>query len=580
MAGDTPPDNKNVPDDQEMAAILGAIAAFMRIKESRKGRESKQTQTQSAWARTARMEGAGIQPDESVDSRSSRNLWRNFPAVLLACLSLNLVSPCSGNPLADDSGCDVEEDALVDATSAEASKPGGYQEPSRSRTLPDVLAQFIEGSNCRSSRQSKKIIRVALSENVSRAAIETPDGATVYETERGELVAILSPSSKWKLACGPSSIVLNPQRPIDSLLIAKDSKSLAGLEDVVFQSPLPLSPQTDSATKLPPAFTQMLKVVNKPKPGDLTGSATIPATESGLVIVPGANGDRQNSRSLFSVNGKMYRGSLWVRPTVSKNPTPSISTINLIELEEYLASVLPSEMPSGWPLEALKAQAIACRSYVLANRGKYNSCGFDVKANVSDQMYLGVMKESESACQAIKETAGIIIKHNGAVVSAFFHSSAGGHTEVAQHVWSKPVPYLQAVPDFDVKSKHILWERELTRESLEKALGFKEGTLTGVFTVARSPSRRVTTVMAISDQTGRVFSGHELRRLCNLPSTNFNVCSSPGAYIFRGQGFGHGLGMSQWGARALAEHGYNAAQILKYYYKDITFDYAGEASAL
>ncbi len=302
------------------------------------------------------------------------------------------------------------------------------------------------------------------------------------------------------------------------------------------------------------------------------------------VIIAADQTNSDNSQYVFTLNGRIYRGALWIRPTVVKDKNgvsvTRLTAINVLDLEDYLMSVIPSEMPSSWPREALKAQAIAARSYAIANLGKYGTQGFDVKATVLDQAYRGAIAEASSTNRAVSETRGIVMKHQGKVVPGFFHSSSAGHTDVAEHVWTKEVPYLKSVPDVDHKSKYVLWDRKFAINQIEGLLGKDVGSVLGLFPVHRSPAGRVKSLLVLGTNGSTFVSGTAVRQMFALPSTNFNVLAYQDSYVFRGQGFGHGLGMSQYGARTLAEHGYNAGQILTYYYKDVTFEQIAETSAL
>jgi stage II sporulation protein D len=115
---------------------------------------------------------------------------------------------------------------------------------------------------------------------------------------------------------------------------------------------------------------------------------------------------------------------------------------------------------------------------------------------------------------------------------------------------------------------------------IDGSLGKDVGTVLGLFPVHRSPAGRVKNLLVIGTKGSTFVSGTAVRQMFALPSTNFNVLAYQDSYLFKGQGFGHGLGMSQYGARGLADHGYNAAQILTYYYKDVTFEQIVETPAL
>ncbi|MBX3149400.1 SpoIID/LytB domain-containing protein [Candidatus Obscuribacterales bacterium] len=314
-----------------------------------------------------------------------------------------------------------------------------------------------------------------------------------------------------------------------------------------------------------------------------SGTSQFGGITNGVIITPNVTG-ASGSQSVFNLNGRLYRGSLWVKPETVKDKNGAsvtrLTAINVIDLEDYLMSVLPSEMPSSWPREALKAQAIAARSYAIANLGKYRSKGYDVQATVMDQAYRGASAETIASNRAVSETNGIVMKHAGKVVPGFFHSSSAGHTDVAEHVWTKEVPYLKSVPDVDHKSKYVLWERKFPMTQIDGSLGKDVGTVLGLFPVHRSPAGRVKNLLVIGTKGSTFVSGTAVRQMFALPSTNFNVLAYQDSYLFKGQGFGHGLGMSQYGARGLADHGYNAAQILTYYYKDVTFEQIVETPAL
>ncbi len=198
---------------------------------------------------------------------------------------------------------------------------------------------------------------------------------------------------------------------------------------------------------------------------------------SRVVIKPQDNG-------FVSTKRRWYRGEF-----IIENRGGNLVVVNNVPLEEYILGVVPSEMPSKWNYEALKAQAIAARSYAIANRGKRASHGYDLKDTPEDQAYGGATAETANTNNAVMETKGIVITYNQKVIPAYYSASAGGHTVNAGAVWNKDLPYLKSVPSFD--------------ENVKKN--------------------------------------------------------------------GHGLGMSQHGANNLAEQGYNAFQILTYYYNNVKF---------
>lgn len=192
-----------------------------------------------------------------------------------------------------------------------------------------------------------------------------------------------------------------------------------------------------------------------------------------------------------SAKGKWYRGFLIVQ-----NKNKKLTVINDVELEDYLKGVVPSEMPSGWELEALKAQAVAARSYALANLGKRASSGYDLKDTPEDQAYGGASVETQKTNEAVASTSGLVLTYNMKVVPAYYSASAGGQTINASAVWGNDLPFVRSVPSYD--------------DNVKKN--------------------------------------------------------------------GHGVGMSQHGANNLAKQGYNAYQILNYFYQNIKFAKVSEQS--
>ena len=158
---------------------------------------------------------------------------------------------------------------------------------------------------------------------------------------------------------------------------------------------------------------------------------------SKIVIKPEPNG-------FVSVKRKWYRGHFKVI-----NDGLGLTVINDIPLEKYLQGVVPSEMPSSWEHEAHKAQAIAARSYAIANKGKRAKYGYDLKDAPEDQAYGGASAEKTNTNDAVSETAGIVLVCQGKIISAYYSASAGGRTNTGGQVWSKDLPFLKSVPSFD-----------------------------------------------------------------------------------------------------------------------------------
>lgn len=153
---------------------------------------------------------------------------------------------------------------------------------------------------------------------------------------------------------------------------------------------------------------------------------------------------KPNDQGFISTKRRWYRGEF-----IIENRGGKLVVINSLPLEDYLLGVVPSEMPSKWNYEALKAQAIAARSYAIANRGKHASHGYDLKDTPEDQAYGGASSETATTNSAVIETKGEVITYNRKIIPAYYSASAGGHTRNSGSVWNKDLPFLKSVPSFD-----------------------------------------------------------------------------------------------------------------------------------
>jgi stage II sporulation protein D len=454
----------------------------------------------------------------------------------------------------------------------------------------DLSSRFAQYASC-----GDRTIKIAINPNASSADIIVPDGAQIIDESSQKLLAELPAQSRWQVTienggAGKRLSITGKLPNVSStrLLIASGGRNYEAATytrrfKVTGKGGFLRPPQVVESNNpkffLPvkspaPVLTAMKQDEYRPvafqaSPLTLTSipkSFVPPPVVSGYIIKP------STADGVVSFDGKIYRGTLIIKP---RSADSSFVLINQLALEDYLLSVVPSEMPSGWSLEALKAQSIAARSYAISNLGKHQSEGYDLKASTDDQVYLGVQSESDSSNRAVAQTNGLVLKHQGKVVTAFFHSAGGGFTEDAENVWGAKLPYLKSVPDFDDQSPHFNWNRSIPVASIEdnlKKQGRDIGGLLGIFPLERSQSQRVTSAMLAGTLQTILLSGEELRKVLGLPSTVFNIGAGPDGYLVAGRGFGHGLGMSQWGAKYLSEQGYNASQILSYYYKDVTVD--------
>ncbi|MGP1372867.1 MAG: SpoIID/LytB domain-containing protein [Almyronema sp.] len=270
-----------------------------------------------------------------------------------------------------------------------------------------------------------------------------------------------------------------------------------------------------------------------------------------------------------SEDGYVYIGDRWYRGRVLVIPAEAgLLAINYVDLEAYLYSVLGGEMPTSWPLQALQAQAVAARSYALYKRQNASNTLYDVGGTTSWQVYRGLIDETESTHAAVDATTGQVLTYGGQIIEAVFHSSSGGYTENVEDVWTQPLPYLRGVKDFDEGAPVYEWVETFTAAQFRQRIP-GVGNLVAAVPERTTPRGRVVTMRLQGDAGTRVLSGDELRSALGLRSTLFslNIVEGGGVQVY-GRGFGHGIGLSQWGAYNLAAQGYDYRQILAHYYRD------------
>ncbi len=281
----------------------------------------------------------------------------------------------------------------------------------------------------------------------------------------------------------------------------------------------------------------------------------------------------------MTVGKAKYRGLLILQ--VASN---GMEVINRLGVETYLYGVVPKEMAPDWPLEALKAQAVAARSYALFLKEKRRDKPFDLMATTASQVYGGYDAKYRKAIGAVDATRGQVMTHGGKVAIAYYHANSGGHTEDAGNVWVADMPYLKGITDpYSKKVPGNKWQCSLRAQDIEQALavsGMHVGKVTGLRPLGTSASGRVRTVRIISDSGAFSIKSNNFRLKLDpikVKSTRFAIAQNGDEFQLSGTGFGHGVGMSQWGARnmALAEESYE--RILAHYYQGAslkTLDYA------
>lgn len=332
----------------------------------------------------------------------------------------------------------------------------------------------------------------------------------------------------------------------------------------------------------------------------------------------------QTNDGFLMVNGKAFRGTFELSP----DDEGDMIIVNTVSTHDYLASVVGSEEPSSWEAEALASQAIAARTYLYTHLGKHKA--YDLEGDTRDQEYDGTMNEDARTLKAVERTAGVVATYRGAPIEALYSANAGGVTENSENVFGNALPYLRSVPSpgdevaKDSSWGHTSWEwtteqsATQLRDSLQRR-GIDVGTPTAIELTSVSPTGRVigSKVVgtagsgAIGKDLSRSYFGlmSSLFTVTVLPTganervdvtntvriaaletlgarvaqTSFEVLRDgygnelglqvtgyvyvlPATFVFTGKGFGHGVGMSQWGAQGMALKGASYPEILAHYY--------------
>lgn len=356
--------------------------------------------------------------------------------------------------------------------------------------------------------------------------------------------------------------------------------------------------------------------------------------------------------NMIKIDGKPYRGTVGFVISSGK-----LLSINNVGLDKYLYGVVPNEMPSSWNMEAVKAQAVAARTYALyysLSEGDY-----DLEDSGSSQIYGGYESETPNGNKAVDLTRGEVIYYDGKPINAVFHSTSGGHTEDSENIWNDAVPYLRGVPDeYSNISPSTQWQKTVTKEYIVKRLnddGKSVKNIYGMEITKVSANNRVVELTIKTDKGEYVYKKDGIRSLLGydvLMSTWFDLNGGSGSanvyytnegyagnvskdngsailgiiteggeenegasldsgslngkyvisssqeakldagsaayisatgitkavkdlssnsseFIFTGRGWGHGIGLSQYGAKKMAEDGYDYEEILKHYYTGV-----------
>lgn len=267
--------------------------------------------------------------------------------------------------------------------------------------------------------------------------------------------------------------------------------------------------------------------------------------------------------------GRRYRGTF---EGMSAPGDPGhVTLVDVVPMEAYLRGVVPVEMKTGWPAQALAAQAVAARTYAAANVGRRADLGFDLYADTRDQVYDGASVEAPDTDSAVRSTRGMVLTYQGAPIDALFHAASGGETDDAIAVWGLDLPYIRGIRDTD-PSPYAHWTRTLTASEVERGLAACQvdvASVQGLDVEQWTPHGRARWLSVAGTQGNAIADANTFRLATRLPSTRFVLSATQAGWEFRGEGLGHGLGMSQWGAEAYAQLGWSFSRILTRYYTGV-----------
>lgn len=277
------------------------------------------------------------------------------------------------------------------------------------------------------------------------------------------------------------------------------------------------------------------------------------------------------SSGRLALNNHEYRRELELISRKHKDKS-EVLVVHPLPLEEYLVGIVSSEVPSSWPLEALKAQAIAARTFALWKKYERVDLPYHMESTVLDQVYSGANREFDSAKKAVRQTYGEILTHHHRPIHAYFHSTCGKQTESSAEGWGMSLSYLPGskCPNCKTSKRHD-WSAQISQKQMdrafEKLLGEK---VHEIRILSRSKSGRMKKVALVGRNKRKTVTGVDVRRLLGYSKLRSTLVTemtkTSNGFTFKGRGSGHGVGMCQWGAKGMADLGRSAEEILSHYY--------------
>ena len=292
--------------------------------------------------------------------------------------------------------------------------------------------------------------------------------------------------------------------------------------------------------------------------------AAQPYSNNSLMLEP------QKGSTVY-VNQHPFRGKISILRTWDDR----LMVVNTIDIEQYVKGVLYHEISHRWPLEAIKAQAVAARTYALYSKGFSSKREFDVTSDIYSQVYGGKNAERFRTNLAVDVTEGMILAYKGKLLPSYFHASCGGKTEDAANLWDVSLPPLKGIVcPYCADSPHFKWRGNFRLKDIQEALNQKghhvEGLIKDIAILTRNKSGRVEKLRITTREGNEIFvSGKEFRDAIGpneVKSSNFEIVMKGYFMDLAGYGWGHGVGLCQWGAYGMARHGKEFKEILQFYY--------------
>lgn len=308
-------------------------------------------------------------------------------------------------------------------------------------------------------------------------------------------------------------------------------------------------------------------LVPRPVRAQSDADPAVASHRQALRVLLGSGDASPISADSFTFDGRVYRGSF--------QRDDGGAVVNVVDLEQYLYSVVSREMPASWPAAALAAQSICARTYVLARSDPRRD--YDLVPSELDQVYNGISGETPGATAAVDATSGQVLAYGPQFASMAYSSCCGGHTESSADAWGNvPIPYLFGVVcPWCTDSPNYRWTRTLALDIVAQSTASLTpvlGRLQDVQVASRDPSGRARAFELVTDQGSATIGGSAFRRAVGsrvLPSllvTSVTRTPDGTGVAVDGGGLGHGVGLCQWGARGMANAGHTAQDIMGFYF--------------